>query len=158
MLWAWTHCSVLECECELSPMGSCVWEVLLGKTAEPPGWRASWRKWVSGVVPWSFSDWASLPVHGCNGIIGLLLFLCLSYYSGLCALKLWATVNESFHKQLPILGDRNKKGTPTLQQLSLATTAGTPVDGMQTNRCAAVFMTVCGGPDWHACRLWFVLE
>lgn len=83
----------------------------------------------------SFSDRASLPVHGCNGIIGPLSFLCLSYHSGLCTLKLWARINESFLKQLPIFGDRNKKGTPTLQQLSLATMAGSLVDDMQVYSC-----------------------
>lgn len=95
----------------------------------------------------SFSDRASLPFHGCNRIIGPLSFLCLSYHSGLCTLKLWARINESFLKQLPIFGDHNKKGTPRLQPLSLATMAGSLVDDMQTNECAAVFTTISGGPD-----------
>lgn len=135
-MWMWTVPHGLMC------LGSAAWEDCRASRME---------SLMEEVGFWgctlSFSDWASLPVHGCNGIIGLLLFLCLSYNSGLCTLKLWTTVNESFLKQLPIFGDHNKKATPILQQLSLATTAGSPVDDMQNNRCAALFITICGGPD-----------
>lgn len=87
-----------------------------------------------GLTSWLGMLWDHLTSHSCV----------FPTIVDLCTLELWAWVTESFLKQLLVSCHTNKKVTTIL---NLATTVGSKVDDLQTNVCAAVFATICGGLD-----------